>query len=463
MQPGECLGGSGMRQLSFGWRAALVAAATFLLTLAGSSAARASAAPAQAGCAGSCVAISPASGPPGTKVTAAGADWPAGDQIQAIWGSVSGPNVGSPVTVASDGTFTLSFAVPAGAALGDTQVFFWDIPGRYFEIAGTPFDVTPPVSVAGVSTWGYFLQNGDRSNKAAAHSATQFTSGEVIEYVGYVSNSGSAAITETYSYVVTGPTGGKVYSWSGPVAVAPGTNGYILPSVIPNAPPSGTYTIAVTVSLNGSSTSKKATFTVAGGPRKLGTGLVTKNPYPFGHTRSTGQCTYGADQILASYTRELYYPNGRYLQNLGDAFNWSSKKPVSGEPRSAFALGWAVTSTPQLNSIAVFPKNYIPGEPAGHVGWVTKVQKVPNGYNITVDEMNAYAGPGYYDYHTYTPAQDKNVQYILATDTSRNTWAQVAAAGSDTSRRQSMPQAVAAGSGGAARLVVAGLRGPDQA
>lgn len=413
-----------MKRLSSVRNVGLAVTGAMLLALVLPSATSLGTAIAQASCGGSCTTLSPTQGPPGTTVAATGSQWPAGDQIQAIWGSTSGPYVGSPVTVSSSGTFTLSFTVPSNAALGNNDVFFWDMTEQYFETASTPFDVTPPVTVTSVATWGFFLQNKDTSYKAAEHVTSNFTPGEQIEYVPYVKNTASSAVTETFRYLVTAPSGSQVYSWSGSVSVAPGTNGYILPSDIPNNPPGGTYTITVTVSLNGSSTSNKTTFTVAGPSRTLGTGLITSNPYPFGHTSTTGQCTYGTDQIFDSYTSELYYPNGKYLPNFGNAYQWAT---------AAVNKGWTVppvSSAPQLNSIVVFPANYISGEPNGHVAWVTKITKVTGGYNITVAEMNGTVGPGYFDYYTYPPSQDKNARYILATDTSSQTWAQVTASAS---------------------------------
>ena len=307
----------------------------------------------------------------------------------------------------------MSFTVPVNAALGNTQVFFWDIQGRYFEVASSSFDVTAPVSVTSIAIWGFFLQNNDTSNKAAAHVAAKFTPGEVIEYVPYVNNSGPTAVTETYSYVVTGPSGSKVYSWSGSVSVATGSHGYILPSVIPNAPPAGTYTITVTVSLNGSSSTGGATFTVAGQSRTLGKVLSAGSANPY----ANGQCTYGADGIFASYISELYYPNGQYPPNFGNAYSWAS---------NAASNGWTVSATPQLNSIVVFQPGADGTDPVdGHVAWVTNI----SGATVTVDEMNGdgKATPNKYDFHSYTPSAASGIRYILATDTSKSTWAQVAA------------------------------------
>jgi hypothetical protein len=83
--------------------------------------------------------ITPASGPPGSTIKASGANWTAGDDIQAEWGD-DYSNLGSPVVVASDGTFTDSFAIPSDATPGSHQVLFWDQQAQYFVVAN--FDVT---------------------------------------------------------------------------------------------------------------------------------------------------------------------------------------------------------------------------------------------------------------------------------------------------------------------------------
>jgi hypothetical protein len=83
--------------------------------------------------------ITPASGTAGSTVTGSGINWTPGDHIQAEWGD-DYSNLGSPVVVASDGTFKDSFAIPTNATQGSHQVLFWDPEGRFFEVAN--FDVT---------------------------------------------------------------------------------------------------------------------------------------------------------------------------------------------------------------------------------------------------------------------------------------------------------------------------------
>jgi hypothetical protein len=90
----------------------------------------------------STAAITPASGPAGTPVTGTGANWRSGDHIQAQWGD-DYSNLGSPVVVASDGTFKgMSFAIPSNATTGTHQVLIWDEESRYFVVAN--FNVTKP-------------------------------------------------------------------------------------------------------------------------------------------------------------------------------------------------------------------------------------------------------------------------------------------------------------------------------
>jgi surface antigen len=377
--------------------------------------------------------ITPSSGPPGSTVKASGANWTAGDDIQAEWGD-DYSDLGSPVVVASDGTFTDSFAIPSDATVGSHQVLFWDQQAQYFVVAD--FDVTsgsstpPPSSsslaVTGVPTVGYYLPNGaagPTTNVPGWHDTSAFVPGEPIEFTVAVKNSGTTTVPATLTFAITGPAS---RSWTGTAQIPPGTSGWYLPkTVVPNEAPQGTYTITVTVSQNGVSSSGHTTFTVTGQGRTLGTGLQTTNPYPFGHTDTTGQCTYGADELFDAFTKVLHKPNGEYLVNMGDAYNWGrlSTKPDPPEPVPALGYGWTVSSTPQYASIAVFPQNYIPGEPNGHVAWVTNIYTENGSTWVTVDEMNGTAGPGYFDYYSYKVGAGD--EFILITDTANNTWAQV--------------------------------------
>src|SRR5580704_10414640 len=112
---GRVKGGVGMKRLSRPWRVGFSVLGAVLLALLMPLATSSGVALAQAS---SSVDLSPAQGPPGILVTATGSGWAAGDSIQAIWGSDTGPYVGSTATVNSNGGFTLTFAVPSGTAAG---------------------------------------------------------------------------------------------------------------------------------------------------------------------------------------------------------------------------------------------------------------------------------------------------------------------------------------------------------
>ena len=81
------------------------------------------------------IAVSPTSGPIGTKVTVTGAGWTAGEAIDISFFSAT-----AHATAANNGTFTTSFTVPSDATLGTTQVDAINASGD--ETAQAPFTVT---------------------------------------------------------------------------------------------------------------------------------------------------------------------------------------------------------------------------------------------------------------------------------------------------------------------------------
>jgi surface antigen len=97
---------------------------------------------------------------------------------------------------------------------------------------------------------------------------------------------------------------------------------------------------------------------------------------------------------------EFHAFSGLYPYLTGNAKDYAA---------SAASNGWTVTSTPQVNSIAVFPPG-VNGADAqfGHVAWVTGI----SGSRITISEMNGPAGFGKTDTRSLTPAS--SVRYILA-------------------------------------------------
>ena len=384
---------------------AIVALVALVAPFAASTSARAS---------GSSATISPTAGPRGTQVTATGSGWTPGDEIQAIWGSTSGPDVGSPVEVNGDGDFTLTFDVPSGAILGSYQVFFWDENEQYFEVANQDFTVTPPIAVTGISTVGWYLENGPSGHTANLpgwHDTASFVPGEPVLFTVAVRNTGNSSETASFVFAITGP---RSVTWRGSAQIPSGTSGWEIREVIPNSPPSGTYTYTVRVSVGSSGKSDHARFTIAGQERTLGTVRPAGSANPYANDVGRGECTYGADNIAKSFTKYLYSDlNGRYLPNYGNADAWAS---------AAAGDKWKVSASPQLDSVVVFPPG-VDGtdRSVGHVAWLTKVGRS----TITVEEMNGTAGRGRYDYFTY--ARNPRIRYILLTDSANGAWTPAAA------------------------------------
>jgi peptidoglycan DL-endopeptidase CwlO len=110
-----------------------------------------------------------------------------------------------------------------------------------------------------------------------------------------------------------------------------------------------------------------------------------------------GACTWWAIYVFHAYTG--LYPDFFAPFNDGNAGYWGIDAAYDG---------WTVTSTPRVNSIAVFPPGVDGADYAGHVAWVTAV----SGSQITISEMNGAAGWDAVDIRTLTPAP--SVAYILA-------------------------------------------------
>ena len=117
-----------------------------------------------------------------------------------------------------------------------------------------------------------------------------------------------------------------------------------------------------------------------------------------------GNCTWWALNEFHQF--DGLYPDTLNPANTGDAKYWATNAGLNG---------WTVTSTPRVDSIAVFQPGANGAFPvgAGHVAWVTAV----SGSQITVTEMNFEGGspPGGFnkvDTRTLTPAS--SVLYILA-------------------------------------------------
>jgi hypothetical protein len=109
----------------------------------------------------------------------------------------------------------------------------------------------PPPAVTVERVW---TRDGNGQNK------TNFVTGNAIQYTVLVKNTGNTAVTATFVLKATGPR--KIFYWKEDIPVPPGFSGYYSPSAVPNDAPPGTYTIQVTVTTHGKSSTKMGQFGV---------------------------------------------------------------------------------------------------------------------------------------------------------------------------------------------------------
>jgi surface antigen len=110
-------------------------------------------------------------------------------------------------------------------------------------------------------------------------------------------------------------------------------------------------------------------------------------------------CTWYAEERFHDYVssfRSAYPSEHDFLKVSGNAYAWKA---------SARANGWVETSTPMVDSIAVFQPGVEGADSTdGHVAWVTAVR---SGGRFTADELNAYNANGKYN-SSFTPDQNPN-------------------------------------------------------
>jgi hypothetical protein len=248
---------------------------------------------------GSMAVMTPSSGPPGTAVKASGSNWTPGDHIQAEWGD-NDSNLGSPVVVASDGTFTDSFAIPSSATQGSHQVLFWDEEGRYFEVAD--FDVTsgsptPPPSSCPAASVTFLPDGGPVGTTFVIAGSNWMPGGTVTSTLPY----GSPGWFTGYQTPTVGTNGGFAFKET----VGTGPHG---------PTPPGTYIFTFVEKYGGCSLSYVQKFTVTAEPSRTCTPAPQPQIYwsqisgPQGARLSlTGSGWYAHDTVT------IHLPHGFYV------------------------------------------------------------------------------------------------------------------------------------------------------
>ena len=242
--------------------------------------------------------LNPDHGLAGSQATASGSNWRPGEDMQVLW-SETGAVLGKTV-IDNAGKFSVRITIPADARPGAHQVQFFAVQSRYFVVA--TFTVETPAPAAIVAVDRAFTTGGSATDK------TGFKTGDQIWYVL------SANVTNGPAHVrirwhVTGPR--EIYDFANnDFALNSGYQAAYSPSTIPKDAPAGTYTLTVTLTFNGKTTTQSSTFTVVApvvawkydaGSYAGKSGTVNVTPYsePQG-SQFANYCGPGATAVLLS-------------------------------------------------------------------------------------------------------------------------------------------------------------------
>jgi surface antigen len=292
--------------------------------------------------------------------------YPPGNSTDALWASNTGGNPGSHLGLQVDANMVIYSA--AGAAIWETSVHNPNLEQNETLTTSQYIESINGTYWAAMQSDGNFVLYGPSGAMWA--SSTE-------------GHPGAWVTMQSDGNLVIYPPGNNTNAlWASNTGGNPGTH-------------LGLGTDGNLVLYNASGTAIWATNTEpheggGGTPRAWGQTL-SYNPFAASYY---GECTYWADQEFGAFT------GGRYLNVRGDAYQWAGE---------ASAGGWTVVSTPEVNSVVVFPRG-VDGtnSEAGHVAWVTQV----SGSKIYVSEMNASAGKGHVDEAWYT--SQPGMEYILA-------------------------------------------------
>ncbi len=293
---------------------------------------------------GTYISVNPTSGPPGAQVTASGGGFPANVTVQ-IWFDQT--DTGARATTDSQGNFKTNFNVPSNATPGLHPVYATD--GR--ENASTPFTVS---TVAVQKVW-----TADGNNSAK----TSFVPGDTIRYVVQVKNWGSSTVTATFTFRATGPL--QIFYWSGSGSVATGTPTFYSPSTVPTGAPLGTYTLKVTVTYNGVSSSGQSQFTVVSDK--------------VAHAIDWAESQLGSQNwngLCEKFVENAYGTSGQY-PTAQDAYN---------------KLHTSTNWSPNIGALVWFAPNASNGN-AGHIGiYIGQNQFISATYNgVQINDMTSWS------------------------------------------------------------------------
>ncbi|MCW5857453.1 MAG: phosphodiester glycosidase family protein [Caldilineales bacterium] len=169
-----------------------------------------------------------------------------------------------------------------------------------------------------------------RTGDGSSNTKTSFNGGETIRYLGVVTNTTGATRNAAFRWSLSGPCG-SVTLWSGNLDTPAGPAEWYLQGSTPSNCP-GNYTYTLSVTYNGQTTSRSATFSIAGSDSGSGIDYHTRSgvhvfKIDMQNSKLSFEMVMAGDKTSVNYGKPSASPR-EYVRDMVARAPYSSRNPI---------------------------------------------------------------------------------------------------------------------------------------
>ncbi len=169
-----------------------------------------------------------------------------------------------------------------------------------------------------------------RTGDGSSNTKTSFNGGETIRYLGVVTNTTGATRNAAFRWSLSGPCGSTTL-WSGNLDTSAGAVEWYLQGSTPSNCP-GNYTYTLSVTYNGQTTSRSATFSIAGSDSGSGIDYHTRSgvhvfKIDMQNSKLSFEMVMAGDKTSVNYGKPSASPR-EYVRDMVARAPYSSRNPI---------------------------------------------------------------------------------------------------------------------------------------